>query len=282
MARRQKILESWRKTNATVRARYAAIAASCLLLAGMAALTVRQTANWILATMPDSAQSAVRMLRWSVNHIGLRPLLLIGFAGTAALLFWLRAGKLDGDLRELSRAAQELADGTPMRDMRKIAGGELGEIARYLERAEQRIRRSEDWSIAAENRSAKMGSEVGESRKTQPAKLEDWANLARNPRVRDDLRGDKTSKVPPFADVSHETRPRVETERSSRQEDRRSETDESEAKAYTAHGSAAPASRTARLESLVSEDRIGETGERSGMRPDDLAADGRYLFGRRS
>lgn len=282
MARRKKILESWRKTNATVRTRYAAIAASCLLLAGMAALTVRQIANWILATMPDSAQSAARALRWGVNHIGLRPLLLIGFAGTAALLFWLRAGKLDGDLRELLRAAQELADGTPMRDLRKIAGGELGEIARHLERAEQRIRRSEDWAIASENRSAEMENEVGERRKTQAAKLEDWANLARNPQRRDDLRCDQTSNVPSFADVSHETRPRIEIARSSRQEDWRSGTGESEEKADTTHGSAAPGSRTARLESLVSEDRIGETGNRSGIRPDDLAADGRYLFGRRS
>ncbi|CAM4073741.1 hypothetical protein [Saccharibacillus endophyticus] len=128
---------------ATVRARYAAIAASCLLLAGMMTVAAQQAAGWMIRTMPHSAHFAARALRWGVNHIGMRPMLALGFLGVGALLFWLRAGKLDGDLRELSRAARELADGVPMRPAQVLSSGELRELAQQLQRADRRMRELE-------------------------------------------------------------------------------------------------------------------------------------------
>lgn len=129
-----------RRGAATVRARYAAIAASCLLLAGMMTVAAQQTAGWVMRTMPDSAHFAARVLRWGVNHVGMRPMLVLGFLAMGALLFWLRAGKLDGDLRELSRATRELADGVPMRPAQVLSSGELRELARQLQRVDQRMR----------------------------------------------------------------------------------------------------------------------------------------------
>jgi len=142
-------VRKYKNGTATVRVRYAAIAASCLLLAGMLTVAVQQAAGWVIRTMPDSAHFAIRALRWGVNHIGMRPMLVLGFLGVGALLFWLRAGKLDGDLRELSRAARELADGVPMRPAQVLSSGELRELAQQLQRADRRMRELEGLEMAA-------------------------------------------------------------------------------------------------------------------------------------
>ncbi|WP_037291103.1 hypothetical protein [Saccharibacillus sacchari] len=138
----------YRSGTATVRARYAAIAASCLLLAGMLTITAQQAASWVIRTMPHSAHFAARALRWGVNHVGMRPMSVLGFLGIGALLFWLRAGKLDGDLRELSRAARELADGVPVRPAQVLSSGELHELAQQLQRADRRMRELEGFELA--------------------------------------------------------------------------------------------------------------------------------------
>lgn len=137
----------YRSGTATVRARYAAIAMSCLLLAGMLTITAQQVASWVIRTTPHSAHFAARALRWGVNHVGMKPMLGLGFLGVGALLFWLRAGKLDGDLRELSRAARELADGVPMRPAQVLSSGELRELAQQLQRADRRMRELEGFEM---------------------------------------------------------------------------------------------------------------------------------------
>ncbi|MEJ8303859.1 hypothetical protein [Saccharibacillus sacchari] len=139
----RQVIEIYKSGEATVRMRYAAIAASCLLLAGLTTMAVGQIANRVIHAMPHSAHFAARILRWSVNHIGMRPILLLAFLGVGAWLFWLRAGKLDHDLRELSRAARELGDGVPMRPAWVNAGGELADLAEQLKRADRRMREME-------------------------------------------------------------------------------------------------------------------------------------------
>lgn len=155
-------IDRYRNGEATVRMRYAVIAASGLLLAGMVAITFGQIMEWTIGTMPHSAHFAARVLRWSVNHIGMRPMLLAAFSVAGAAWFWLRAGHLDRDLRELSRAARELGDGVPMRPARVKSGGELRDLAEQLKRVDRRVRESESKGA--------MFAGVG-----------DWSHLARKP-----------------------------------------------------------------------------------------------------
>ncbi|MET3548190.1 hypothetical protein ABID47_004818 [Paenibacillus favisporus] len=116
----------------TVRAAYLyTVTGSALLSAIVLFLTYRVFAWSYAHVSPDSFFA--RLARGLVNYIGRTPIVAVVFLIVFAGLFMLRSQKLADDMKQIVRAAEELADRGSFRELKVASGGELKALASHLQ-----------------------------------------------------------------------------------------------------------------------------------------------------
>ncbi|MGG4049542.1 hypothetical protein [Paenibacillus favisporus] len=116
----------------TVRAAYLYTVTGSALLSGIVLFLTYRVFAWSYAHVsPDSFFA--RLARGLVNYIGRTPIAAVVFLIVFAGLFMLRSQKLADDMKQIVRAAEELADRGPFRELNVASGGELKALASHLQ-----------------------------------------------------------------------------------------------------------------------------------------------------
>lgn len=116
----------------TVRAAYLYTVTGSALLSGIVLFLTYRVFVWSYAHVsPDSFFA--RLARGLVNYIGRTPIAAIVFLIVFAGLFMLRSQKLADDMKQIVRAAEELADRGSFRELKVATGGELKALANHLQ-----------------------------------------------------------------------------------------------------------------------------------------------------
>ena len=119
----------------TVRLSYLYIFGGSALLSGAFLYVVRSIFMLVNGHYtPESTALMVRFIRWHINHIGQTPLAVVFFILLFVPIFLLRTQKISGDLEELLRATDEIAEKGSVQQINVLSGGELGRIADNLTR----------------------------------------------------------------------------------------------------------------------------------------------------
>ncbi|MEK4345597.1 hypothetical protein [Paenibacillus sp. FSL P4-0184] len=79
----------------------------------------------------------VRLIHWTINHIGTIPSVIILFVLFFSGLFILRSQKIADDLHTVLIGSSELADKGVTKEIKVLSGGELGQIAANLNRMQR-------------------------------------------------------------------------------------------------------------------------------------------------
>lgn len=79
----------------------------------------------------------VRLIHWTINHIGTIPSAIILFVLFFSGLFILRSQKIADDLHTVLVGTSELADKGATKEIKVLSGGELGQIAANLNRMQR-------------------------------------------------------------------------------------------------------------------------------------------------
>lgn len=79
----------------------------------------------------------VRLIHWTINHIGTIPSVIILFVLFFSGLFILRSQKIADDLHTVLIGTSELADKGVTKEIKVLSGGELGQIAANLNRMQR-------------------------------------------------------------------------------------------------------------------------------------------------
>ncbi|WP_145947948.1 hypothetical protein [Paenibacillus sp. Y412MC10] len=116
----------------TVRAAYLYTVTGSALLSGIVLFLTYRVFVWSYAHVsPDSFFA--RLARGLVNYIGRTPIAAVVFLVVFAGLFMLRSQKLADDMKQIVRAAEELADRGSFRELKVASGGELKALASHLQ-----------------------------------------------------------------------------------------------------------------------------------------------------
>lgn len=116
----------------TVRAAYLYTVTGSALLSGIVLFLTYRVFVWSYAHVsPDSFFA--RLARGLVNYIGRTPIAAVVFLIMFAGLFMLRSQKLADDMKQIVRAAEELADRGSFRELKVASGGELKALANHLQ-----------------------------------------------------------------------------------------------------------------------------------------------------
>lgn len=116
----------------TVRAAYLYTVTGSALLSGIVLFLTYRVFVWSYAHVsPDSFFA--RLARGLVNYIGRTPIAAVVFLIVFAGLFMLRSQKLADDMKQIVRAAEELADRGSFRELKVASGGELKALASHLQ-----------------------------------------------------------------------------------------------------------------------------------------------------
>ncbi|WP_145028209.1 hypothetical protein [Paenibacillus sp. Y412MC10] len=116
----------------TVRAAYLYTVTGSALLSGIVLFLTYRVFVWSYAHVsPDSFFA--RLARGLVNYIGRTPIAAIVFFIVFAGLFMLRSQKLAVDMKQIVRAAEELADRGSFLELKVASGGELKALASHLQ-----------------------------------------------------------------------------------------------------------------------------------------------------
>lgn len=116
----------------TVRAAYLYTVTGSALLSGIVLFLTYRVFVWSYAHVsPDSFFA--RLARGLVNYIGRTPIAAVVFLIMFAGLFMLRSQKLADDMKQIVRAAEELADRGSFRELKVASGGELKALASHLQ-----------------------------------------------------------------------------------------------------------------------------------------------------
>ncbi|MEC0174623.1 hypothetical protein P4H83_07040 [Paenibacillus favisporus] len=116
----------------TVRAAYLYTVTGSALLSGIVLFLTYRVFVWSYAHVsPDSFFA--RLARGLVNYIGRTPIAAVVFLVVFAGLFMLRSQKLADDMKQIVRAAEELADRGSFRELKVASGGELNALASHLQ-----------------------------------------------------------------------------------------------------------------------------------------------------
>ncbi|GIO57070.1 hypothetical protein BK138_28015 [Paenibacillus rhizosphaerae] len=127
----------------TVRTAYLYTVTGSALLSGIVLFLTYRVFVWSYAHVsPDSFFA--RLARGLVNYIGRTPIAAVVFLIVFAGLFMFRSQKLADDMKQIVRAAEELADRGSFRELKVASGGELKALASHL----QGIRRWMTTSLA--------------------------------------------------------------------------------------------------------------------------------------
>ncbi|MEC0370723.1 hypothetical protein [Paenibacillus chibensis] len=117
----------------TVRAAYLYILTGSALLSGVVLFLAYRVFSWSYAHVsPDSFLA--RLAHGLVNYIGRTPIAAALFFTVFAGLFMLRSQKLAGDMKQIVRAAEELANRGAFSELEVTSGGELKALAGHLRR----------------------------------------------------------------------------------------------------------------------------------------------------
>ncbi|OZB93297.1 hypothetical protein [Paenibacillus sp. XY044] len=116
----------------TVRAAYLYIMTGSALLSGIVLFLTYRVFAWSYAHVsPDSFFA--RLARGLVNYIGKTPIAAAVFFAVFAGLFMLRSQKLADDMKQIVRAAEELADRGSFSELKVASGGELKTLVSHLQ-----------------------------------------------------------------------------------------------------------------------------------------------------
>nr|WP_145163000.1 hypothetical protein [Paenibacillus terrae] len=116
----------------TVRAAYLYTVTGSALLSGIVLFLTYRVFVWSYAHVsPDSFFA--RLAPGLVNYIGRTPIAAVVFLVVFAGLFMLRSQKLADDMKQIVRAAEELADRGSFRELKVASGGELNALASHLQ-----------------------------------------------------------------------------------------------------------------------------------------------------
>ncbi|WP_163882580.1 hypothetical protein [Paenibacillus favisporus] len=116
----------------TVRAAYLYTVTGSALLSGIVLFLTYRVFVWSYGHVsPDSFFA--RLARGLVNYIGRTPIAAVVFLIVFAGLFMLRSQKLADDMKQIVRAAEELADRGSFRELKVASGGELKALANHLQ-----------------------------------------------------------------------------------------------------------------------------------------------------
>jgi len=116
----------------TVRAAYLYTVTGSALLSGIVLFLTYRVFVWFYAHVsPDSFFA--RLAHGLVNYIGRTPIAAVVFLIVFAGLFMLRSQKLADDMKQIVRAAEELADRGSFRELKVASGGELNALASHLQ-----------------------------------------------------------------------------------------------------------------------------------------------------
>ncbi|MBB3130954.1 hypothetical protein FHS19_005673 [Paenibacillus rhizosphaerae] len=116
----------------TVRAAYLYTMTGSALLSGIVLFLTYRVFAWSYAHVsPDSFFA--RLARGLVNYIGRMPIAAAVFFIVFAGLFMLRSQKLADDMKQIVRAAEELAERGSFNELEVASGGELKALACHLQ-----------------------------------------------------------------------------------------------------------------------------------------------------
>lgn len=116
----------------TVRAAYLYTVTGSALLSGIVLFLTYRVFVWSYAHVSPDSFFAM-LARGLVNYIGRMPIAAVVFFIVFAGLFMLRSQKLAEDMKQIVRAAEELADRGSFRELKVASGGELKALASHLQ-----------------------------------------------------------------------------------------------------------------------------------------------------
>jgi hypothetical protein len=122
----------------TVRIHYLYVFIGSALLSAAFLFAVQRVVALLYAHY--SGQSGVffvRLIHWTINHIGTIPSAIILFVLFFSGLFILRSQKIADDLHTVLLGTSELADKGVTKEIKVLSGGELGQIAANLNRMQR-------------------------------------------------------------------------------------------------------------------------------------------------
>ncbi|OZQ65271.1 hypothetical protein CA600_14390 [Paenibacillus sp. VTT E-133280] len=122
----------------TVRIHYLYVFIGSALLSAAFLFAVQRVVALLYAHY--SGQSGVffvRLIHWTINHIGTIPSAIILFVLFFSGLFILRSQKIADDLHTILLGTSELADQGRTQEIKVLSGGELGQIAANLNRTQR-------------------------------------------------------------------------------------------------------------------------------------------------